>query len=36
MCQPWVLHFYPGVGGPLGMHEISLSLYVSMFNSLPE
>jgi len=35
MCRPWVLHFYPGLT-PDRMQEISLALYVSMFNSLPE
>ena len=35
MCQPWVLHFYPGLT-PDKMELISLNLYVSMYHSLPE
>lgn len=35
MCRPWVLHFYPGLT-PDKMEQISLSLYVAMFDGLPD
>lgn len=36
MCQPWLLHFYPGAGGPPRMVDLSLSLYASMWFGLPK